>query len=160
MQSLALPRHCTALPSLSLLLVSGRIFQDVYRIKTRGAVANSTRAPKRGWVLRGVVSDECTQFQTPVFVWGKRIMVNIEGGKKNYHQLKAMHNPTKKNRGRAMRVTLPCEWGRHCSTMAASPKHGTARCLSPPKNPPFVEWGGGNRLCSLWHRPSTALHIT
>ena len=70
-------------------------------------------------------------------------MVNIEGGKKNYHQLKAMHNPTKKNRGRAMRVTLPCEWGRHCSTVAASPKHGTARCLSPPTNTTFVECGGG-----------------
>ena len=66
---------------LVALPVSGYVFQDVCRINTRGAVANSTRAPKRGWVLRGVVS-ECTQFQTPVFVWGKRIMVNIEGGKK------------------------------------------------------------------------------
>ena len=53
-----------------------------------------------------------------------------------------MHNPTTKNRGRAMRVTLPCEWGRHCSTVAASPKHGTARCLSSPKTTPFMEWGG------------------
>jgi hypothetical protein len=40
-------------PSLSLLLVSGHVFQDVCRINTRGAVANSTRAPKRGGGCRG-----------------------------------------------------------------------------------------------------------
>ena len=103
---------------------------------------------------------EDTVFQTPVFVWGKRIMVNIEGGKKNSLSIESDAQPDKKNRGRAMRVTLPCEWGRHCSTVAASPKHGTARCLSPPTNTTFVEWGGGNRLCSPWRRPSTALQIT
>jgi hypothetical protein len=61
-----------------------------------------------------------------------------------------------------MRITLPRAWRRHCSTVAASPKHGTARCLSPPKNTPCVEWGGeGNRLCSPWRRPpSTALQFT
>ena len=45
--------------------------------------------------------------------------------------------------------------------MAASPKHGTARRLStppPPKNQPFVEWGG-DRGCLPWRRPSTTLHI-
>ena len=46
-----------------------------------------------------------------------------------------------------MRVTLPREWGRHCSTVVASPKHGTARCLSPPKNTPCVEWGGRETGC-------------
>ena len=58
-----------------------------------------------------------------------------------------MHNPTRKNRGRAMRVTLFCEWGRHCSTLAASPKHSTARCLSPPTNTTFVECGRGGTGC-------------
>ena len=152
-------KNCTALPSLSLLLGSGCVFQDVCRIKTRGAYANSTRASKRGWVLRNRQRvHPVSNTSIPV---GKKNNGLNRGHKKNYHQLKAMHNPTRKNRGRAMRVTLFCEWGRHCSTLAASPKHSTARCLSPPTNTTFVECsGGGNRLCSPWRRPSTALQIT
>jgi hypothetical protein len=38
-------------------------------------------------------------------------------------------------------------------------KLGTARPLSPPKNTPIVEWGGGDRGCSLWRRPRTALQV-
>ena len=37
---------------------------------------------------------------------------------------------------------LPTPHVREKSTL---PKHGTARPLSPPKNPPFVEWGGGRQ---------------
>ena len=29
----------------------------------------------------------------------------------------------------------------------------------PPKNPPNVEWGGGDRGCSPWRRPRTALKV-
>ena len=118
--------------------------------------------------------------------------------------------------GRAGHVTLPCEWGSKCLTVAAltkhgharrlstprkkkhpswnggggqgvftvvSPKNGTARRLTtplpplmsgknqrspstslhvpypPPKNKPFVKWGGGNRGGSPWRCPRTTLQV-
>ena len=96
-------------------------------------------------------------------------MVNIEGEiQKIIHSQLREVQPKKNDRWRAGRVTLPCEWGRHCSTMAshlawrrkkrkpsidggggeggftvALTKHGTTRCLSPPKIPPLVEYGVG-----------------
>ena len=73
-------KNCTALPSLSLLLGSGCVFQDVCRIKTRGALPTQL-VHLRGGGSCAIVS-ESTQFQTPIFVWGKRIMVKIEGTKK------------------------------------------------------------------------------
>ena len=61
-----------------------------------------------------------------------------------------------------MHVTLPREWGRHCSTVSASPKHGTARCLSPPKKNTLSGMGGGGKqvvftVASPKH--GTAIHL-
>jgi hypothetical protein len=63
-------------------------------------------------------------------------------------------------------VTLPREWGRHCST-----EYCTLN-IPPPKNPHFVEWGGGQgvftvaviaqaRHCTspIPRCTSTALHV-
>jgi hypothetical protein len=115
-----------------------------------------------------------------VFVWGETILVNIEGEIQNIitSQLREVQPDKKYGRGRAGRVTLPGEWGRHCSTVAshlawrrrnhpwwnmgggqgvftvALTKHGTTHHLSPPpKNPRFMEWGGGWG-CSPWLHPS------
>jgi hypothetical protein len=125
-------------------------------------------------------------------------LVNIEG---EIQKIIPQQDKTNMTGGKAGHVTLPCEWGSHCLTVAALPKHGTARrlsttrkthpswnggggaggvhrgvtqeqhCtspshpptpphvgekstlpkhgtahpLSPPKNPPIVEWGGGRQ---------------
>ena len=44
--------------------------------------------------------------------------------------------------GKAGHVTLPCEWGSHCLTVAALPKHGTARRLSTTRKT-HPSWNGG-----------------
>jgi len=56
-----------------------------------------------------------------VFVWGKTILVNIEGEiQKNFHsQLREVQPEKRNDRWRAGHVTLTCEWGRHCSTVAS-----------------------------------------
>ena len=59
-----------------------------------------------------------------VFVWEKTILVNIEGEIKKIIPQQYKTNTTG---GRARHVTLPCEWGSHRLTVAAPPKHGTAR---------------------------------
>ena len=137
-----------------------------------------------------------------VFVWGKIIMVNIEGEKQNIIPQQYKTNMT---RGRAGHVTLPCEWGSKCGGVdqartctpliyprkkkshfvewgggkgvftVVSPKNGTACRLTtplppllsgknqrspstalhvpypPPKNKPFVKWGGGEQVVIiLW----------
>ena len=145
-----------------------------------------------------------------VFVWGKIIMVNIEGEKQNIIPQQYKTNMT---RGRAGHVTLPCEWGSKCGGVdqartctpliyprkkkshfvewgggkgvftVVSPKNGTACRLTtplppllsgknqrspstalhvpypPPKNKPFVKWGGGNRGGSPWRCPRTTLQV-
>ena len=55
-----------------------------------------------------------------------------------------------------MRVTIPCEWGRPCSTVAASPKHCTGFRLSPPANTTFVECEGGTGY--VHHNVAQARH--
>jgi hypothetical protein len=44
--------------------------------------------------------------------------------------------------GRAGHVTLPCEWGSKCLTVAASTKYGNARRLSTPRKT-HTSWNGG-----------------
>ena len=92
-----------------------------------------------GGVYRGVAQERHSTLPIPP---SKNHKKNMTGGESRGH------------------VTLRCEWRSNYLTVAASPKHGTARCLSPPTNTTFVECGGGNRLCSPWRRPSTALQIT
>jgi hypothetical protein len=81
-------------------------------------------------------------------------MVNIEGEKLN---IIPQQDKTNMTGGKIWHFNLPCEWGSHCLTVAASLKHGTARRLSTtiPKKTPFVEWGGGEEglrgVAQTWH---------
>ena len=139
-------------------------------------------------------------------------MVNIEGEKLN---IIPQQDKTNMTGGKIWHFNLPCEWGSHCLTVAASlklgtarrlsttiqkkntlpgmgggkevfvespkhstarhlsppyppthvrekstlPKHGTARPLTPPTNPPFVEWGGGQGVFTVARLPRTALQV-
>jgi hypothetical protein len=89
-------------------------------------------------------------------------MVNIEGGKKNYHQLKAMHNPTKKRGGSHAYHSPSCveealfnrggvAKARHCTLPFPTKKH-TLRGMG----------GGGKQVVFTLASPtkhSTAIHL-
>jgi hypothetical protein len=47
----------------------------------------------------------------------------------------------------------------HVREKSTLPKHGTARPLTPPTNPPFVEWGGGQGVFTVARLPRTALQV-
>ena len=85
-----------------------------------------------------------------MFVWGKTIMVNIEGEKQN------IIRKTKMTGGRARHVSGSLAQARYCTP---SPKHGTARRLSTPQTT-HPSWnGGGDRGCLPWRRLRTAQHV-
>ena len=124
--------------------------------------------------------DGLAEFHKAVYVWEKTIMINIEGKIQKIipSQLREVHSDKKNDRGGGGLVTLPCEWGRHCSTVALHlawrrrthpSRNGGGRggvhrgvaqawhCMSPipPKEPTLRGMGGGGRGCSPWRRPST-----
>jgi hypothetical protein len=86
-------------------------------------------------------------------------MVNIEGEKLN---IIPQQDKTNMTGGKIWHFNLPCEWGSHCLTVAASLKHGTARRLSTtiPKKTPFVEWGGGKEVFVESPKHGTARHLS
>ena len=102
-----------------------------------------------------------------VFVWGKTILVNIEG---KIQKIIPQQYKTNMTGGRAGHATLPCEWGSKCLTVAASTKHGHAHRLSTPQKE-LTSWNGGGgtggvhcgvaqeRSSTSPHHPPTPTHV-
>ena len=61
--------------------------------------------------------------------------------------------------GKAGHVTLPCEWGSHCLTVAALPKHGTARRLSTTRKT-HPSWNGGGGTGGVHRGVTQEQHCT